>query len=228
MQPYPDVEKIIRQTQRYEFADGLRDIQIGLMFMTYGFVGWLIFEPAWIGFIYRLKLNFGAWAMWVAILLLLILPAVVADLVRRAAQAIRQRRLWRQSGFVKPSRWVMPRRANGIAVALFLLALGISLVLKILLAWENEVIWRLIWVATGLATGYTFIYFGRYLGLRHYVWVGILGALGAIVPQLLPLTFGQSFLGFALAWGLVFLVSGLVVLQKALRPSEGQSDEQPG
>ncbi len=204
MQPYPDVEKIIRQTQRYEFADGLRDIQIGLMFMTYGFVGWLIFEPAWIGFIYRLKLNFGAWAMWVAILLLLILrrwsPTWCAGGPRSSHTAVMAPERVRQTfplGHAPPGQLDRHRP--------FFAGLGNQPgIKKSSLAGKMKWSGRLIWVATGLATGYTFIHFGRYLGLRHYVWVGILGRLVPLCCNCWPLTFGQSFLGLRWPGGCLF------------------------
>ncbi len=80
------------------------------MFMTYGFVGWLIFEPAWIGFISASSSTLEpghegghSAAAHPA--------AVVADLVRRGGQVIR-------NGVMAPERvrqtfrWVMPRRAK--------------------------------------------------------------------------------------------------------------------
>ncbi len=76
----------------------------------------------------------------------------------------------------------------------FLLALGISLVLKILLAWENEVVWRLIWVATGWRP-VTFIHFGRYLGLRTTFGSASLGRLVPLCCNCCRSPLGNRFWG---------------------------------
>ena len=48
MSVQPDIEKLIRQTKQYEFADGLRDIQLGLFMGSMGALTWLVISPIWI------------------------------------------------------------------------------------------------------------------------------------------------------------------------------------
>ena len=54
----------MRRSRQYEFADGLRDLQLALMFGLSGAGIWLVFSPIWIGFLGALVLRYGRWAAW--------------------------------------------------------------------------------------------------------------------------------------------------------------------
>jgi len=141
-----DVDKLIRQTRQYEFADGLRDLQLAVSLSLGGVICWLVLEPVWITFLFNLVKVYGRWVAW-ASLLLVFLPGLATWGMLGMMNYVRRRWLWRESGMVKPSRWMVSRRVT----ALFL-----------------------------------------------------------------PLTFGQAALAFALWWGVALVVSGIVVLRRAL------------
>jgi len=69
-----DIHKVIQRTRRYEFSDGLRDIQWATVFMAFGLTSRLIFEPRLWAILLGLRDSPGRWAMWAAVLLLLSLP----------------------------------------------------------------------------------------------------------------------------------------------------------
>ena len=66
-----DPREIILKTKQYEFADGLRDIQLGITLMMMGAVWfWFMYEPAWLGLMIQLGRDYGRWASLVFFLLI--------------------------------------------------------------------------------------------------------------------------------------------------------------
>jgi len=205
-----DIHKVIQRTRRYEFSDGLRDLQWAAMFISFGLQSWLIFEPRLWAILLGLKDSAGKWAMWAAVLLFLSLPVWVTWGVRGIMTYLRQRWLWRESGMVKASRVMFPRPlmvfAGAIAIGGILVSVGLRAAGQV----DDMFIWRMIWAAAGWSTGVTMVGLGRYIGLARYLWLGVLGVLISTIVLVLPLTFGQTGLVFGLAWGLVFAVAGTV------------------
>ncbi len=58
-----DIHKVIQRTRRYEFSDGLRDLQWAAMLSSFGLQSWLIFEPRWWATLLDLKDSPGKWAV---------------------------------------------------------------------------------------------------------------------------------------------------------------------
>jgi hypothetical protein len=214
MDAHPDVDRLIQATQRYEFSDGLRDLQLALLFLVGGVMAWLSFEPRWLAFGYSLSLAWGRWAIWI-----LMLPALAGPLVVLAMlwvmRVVRQRWLWRETGMVTATRWMVTRRINAISAALLVVSLAVAFGLRQLGWLEDAVVLRVLWAATGWSFGYTMAAMGRRLALTRYVWLGVAGGLLSTLALLLPLSFGQLTLLFAFTWGLALAASGLVTLRQA-------------
>ena len=212
----PDVDQLIRQTRRYEFADGLRDLQLAVILGLGGITVWLAFEPFWLAFIAKLVQVWGRWAVWLNMLPVLLAPLAAWGILA-LMNFLRRRWLWRESGMVKPSRWMVPRKVNLLSAVI--LVGGIALGFGLYLLGQADVVFalRMLWVATGWSFGYTLIGVGRNLDLTRYVWLGVSGGLASTLLLVLPLTFGQAALAFGLGWCLLLAGSGIIVLWRAVR-----------
>jgi hypothetical protein len=210
----PDVEGLIRRTRQYEFADGLRDLQLAVLMALMGFVAWLAFQPIWMTFVVRTAQAIGRWAVLVSMLPMLAAVLVVWALLG-LMKWLRRRWLWRDSGMVQPSRWMVSRRINVLSAVIFAATFGVAFGLWWLKVIDDALVLRLFWCATGWSFGYTLIAFGRDLGLGRYVTVGALGAVLSAALLVLPLTFSEAALAFGLSWALVLGVSGFLTLRHA-------------
>jgi hypothetical protein len=216
MQAQPDVDKLIRQTRQYEFSDGLRDLQLAVFFALSSVSVWLSFEPQWLNFLGRLMKTFGRWAALLNMLPMVLALAAVWGMLG-LMKYLRQRWLWRESGMVKSSRWMVPRRVNVLSAVVLLGGIAAGLGLRYV-GWVNDVfVLRMLWAATGWGFGYTLIGVGHNIGLSRYVRLGALGGSLSTGMLFLPLTFGQVSLVFGLGWSLLLMVSGATALRRALR-----------
>jgi len=214
MMSEPDVNQLIQKTRRYEFADGLRDLQLAVLLGLGGASAWLAFEPGWMAFIGNLAKTYGRWAAWVGMLpMVLVLLAVWGMLP--LMNILRKRWLWRESGMVKPSRWAVPRRVNVLTAVIMVGGMGVSLGLRALGWADDAFVLRMIWAATGWGFGYTLFAMGRQLDLPRYRWLGAIGGFISTVLLFLPLRFGQSSLAFGLLWCVLLVVSGVLALRHA-------------
>jgi len=210
----PDVQDLMRRTRQYEFADGLRDLQLALLFGLGGAGIWLVFSPIWIGFLSALVLRFGRRAAWAG-LLWVFLPALAVFGMLGVMRVLRSRWLWAHTGMVKASRWAVPRRVNLISAVILVggIALGIGLRS---LGWVDETfVLRMLWTATGWSFGYTLVGVGREIGLARYIRIGLVGAVASTVILLTPISFGEAGLALGLGWFLALAVSGGVTLRRA-------------
>lgn len=208
----PDIEKLIRETRQYEYSDGLRDLQLAVMFAFGSIAIWIGFEPVWITFVGKMMHQFGRWAAWINML-----PMVVALLavwgMLRVMDTLRRRWLWRESGMVKSTRWVVPQRVNVLSAVILICGIVLSLGMRYLGRADDSFVLRMLWAATGWSFGYTLAGVGSYIGLSRYVWLGIVGGLASTVMLLLPLAFGQAALVFGLSWCVLLTISGIVTLR---------------
>jgi hypothetical protein len=215
-----NVDGLIRQTRRYEFSDGLRELQLGVMFLFFGVESWIILEPGWIAFIVNLRNGPGQWAVWVATLLVVMMPGIAAWGMLGLMNYLRRRRLWRESGMVKPSRRIIPLWVNLFAGAVIVGALGLAVALHVRGLVDVWFIWRILWIAIGWSTTIVMVWLGRHIGLVRYVWLGAAGGLLSSIVLFLPLTFGQTGLVFGILWGLILTLSGLAVLRRNWQVSD--------
>lgn len=220
MNAQPDVDKLICQTRRYEFADGLVDLQMGVILVILGILPQLVFSPMYMRLQLRLLFSlaraFGDWAKWLT-LLIVSLPAFVALLgTRHIIRYVRQRWLWHDSGFVKPLPSAVSRKMLTLATAIVVVSTVVGFMLS-RAGWGGPMFpLRMLVVSVGWAQGITMIGVGHTTGLSHYTWLGIVGGLASTLFLFLHLTLGQAWLALCLLWGLAFTVSGLISLRCTL------------
>lgn len=219
MTTQPDIDTLIRKTRQYEFVDGLRDIQMAAIMAIMGAFAWFSLTLAGMQWYVRLILNlkeiFGNWTPWInGLVYLLILFAVIGGSLW-IMRILRRKWLWRESGWVKPLRWQVPRRITVLSVVIILSGIVLSLILLYAGKVDKSFVLRMLWAATGWGFGYTLVGMGREIGLKRYVWLGACGGLASTAVIFLPLTFGQTATVLYGAWTLALGVSGAIVLRRA-------------
>ena len=210
-----DVERTIRDTRRYEFADGLRDIQLAIMLAIMGVVTWIVLQPLWITTLVKWVQKYGRGAAWLGLLLAFLAPLAAWGMLA-LMNVVRKRWLWRESGMVKPARWVVPRRVTVLSVVILLAGLAFALLARRHGWVDDSFILRMFWAATGWSFGYTLLAMGRELDLPRYIWLGAIGSALSTVLLFLELTFAQVALAFGLFWGLMLAASGFLTLWRAV------------
>jgi len=214
MESQPDVEQLIQKTRQYEFADGLRDLQLAVLFGFGGVTSWLAFEPFWIAIIGNTAKTYGRWAAWIGMLPLVLVMLAVWGMLP-IMNFLRKRWLWRESGMVKPSRWIVPRRVNVLTAVIMLGGIAGSLGLRALGWADDAFVLRVFWAATGWGFGYTLFAMGRHMDLPRYRQLGVIGGFISTILLFLPLRFGQSSLVFGFTWFTLLAVSGFSALRRA-------------
>ncbi len=209
-----DAEKIMLKTKQYEFADGLRDLQFGLTFSLAGITLSWMFTPTWFSFLFKLKENYGAWALWTAFLLLFYLPAFTAAGMLRVMEYVRRRWLWRESGMVKSIRNMVPRRILVLLVVASILLIFFGIYLHELP--QTYELFLLSWLlaVNSWLFGLTLVWFGKHIEVTRYIWIGIICGLASTALLLRELSLHEMWLSFGLVWGLVFLISGAITLRR--------------
>src|SRR4030067_406735 len=150
----PDIQDLMRRTRHYEFADGLRDLQLALMFGLSGAGIWLAFSPIWMAFLGALMLRYGRWAAWAG-LLWVFLPALAVFGLLGGMRVLRSRWLWARTGIVRPVRWAAPRRVSLSSALILIGGIALGLSLHNLGRVDVSFALRMLWTATGWAFGYT-------------------------------------------------------------------------
>jgi len=212
----PDVDKLIQHTRQYEFSDGLRDVQLALLLGLGSVSVWLSLYPGWLTFVGTVVKTFGRWAVWINMLPLVVALGVVLGMLW-VMDFVRRRWLWRESGMVKSSRWVVPRGVNVLSAVVLIGGIAAGLGLRYLRWVDDAFVLRMLWAATGWSFGYTLFSMGRHLGLPRYVWLGVGGGLASTGMLILPLAFGQVALVFGLGWAALLGTSGAIALRRAIR-----------
>ncbi|HTX79678.1 MAG TPA: hypothetical protein VMC62_08420 [Longilinea sp.] len=216
------VDELIQQTRQYEFADGLRELQLGLYFAIAGATLWLAFNPAWQTYVFTLMLTHRVLGI-VVNFIPVVLPLAIVGGMLPVMNYLRRRWLWRESGMVK-SRWMMvPKGVNILSAVIIVVALGLGA-----LAWhfgygDDMLIWRVLWASTGWSMGYTYIGVGRHIGLKRYVWMGAIGGLASTLVLFLPFGFSGLTLVLWLGWGVTLCTSGGLALRRAFQSVQEKS-----
>jgi len=217
----PNVDKLIQQTRQYEFADGLRDLQLGFYFAISGLTFWLIFDPRWMSFIFTLIRTNRAWGILVNFVSV-VLPLVVVLGMLPIMNYLRRRWLWRESGMVK-SRWVVPKGVNILSAVIMVGTIVLGGLLRHFGKVDDIFLLRVLWAATGWSFGYTWIGVGRHIGLKRYIWMGAIGGMASTIVLFLPFGFGETTMVFWQTWGLILSISGVIVLRRAFRSVQENS-----
>jgi hypothetical protein len=210
-----NVERLIRDTRRYEYADGLRDLQLAVYFVLSSVAVWLVFQPFWVTLLRDLVGKYGRGASWLGMLLLLIAPLAVIGMLG-LMNFVRKRWLWRESGMVKPSRWFVPRRVTVLSTVILVGGLALAILARHQGWVKDNFILLMLWAASGWSFAYTLISMGRELDLSRYIWLGAIGGALSTILLFIQLTFPQAALVFGLFWGLLLSVSGIVTLRRSI------------
>ncbi len=219
-----DTEKIILKTKQYEFADGLREIQMGVLSILWGAIwNWVIIEPSWYRFLFQLRDDYGKWAMTVALVLVLSIPTVVVLGFQRMMEVIRRKWLWRETGMVKSSQNLFPRRISVLVSVVFIGTVALGFRLQSTLKTGEWFGWSLLLLATGWGLGITLIGLGSHLKIPRYVYMGVIGGLASTAILLYQTSLTGAGLVFYMGWGFLLLISGSIVLKRAW-PKAGEKN----
>ncbi|MGD0707780.1 MAG: hypothetical protein ABSA51_04940 [Anaerolineaceae bacterium] len=216
-----NVDKLIQQTRQYEFADGLRDLQLGLYFAISGLTFWLIFDPGWMSFVFSLIKTNRVWGILVNFIPIILPLAVVLGMLP-IMNYLRRRWLWRDSGMIK-TRWVVPKGVNILSAVILVGVIILGGLLRHFGKVDDMFLLRVLWTATGWSFGYTCIGVGRHIGLKRYIWMGAIGGLASTIVLFLPFGFGETTMVFWLTWGLILSISGGIILRRAFRSVQENS-----
>jgi hypothetical protein len=226
---FPDVDRLIQHARRYEFADGLRDLQLAGVIALVGGLAAFTYLPEGIRIYLRWSIWFHEqWGRLAAYLPLLIFFLALLLLLAgsvRVMGSIRRRWLWKESGTARPRTWGMSRPVTILAALVLLVSIVGGVLLWMAGYVEADFALRMIWAASGWALGIELYVMGRSLDLPRYRWIGGLGGLASTALLLLPLSFGASALVFAAGWAIMLTASGALTLYHARRR---QNEEQAG
>jgi hypothetical protein len=215
-----DLDELTKKTKRLEYEDGLRDFQIGAIFLVMGLANWFIFIPEGMELLMRTAIRFKDYkGLWIVVLVgIIALTYLLAIGSEKVMERIRRATFWRESGFVKPLRRGVVK--NSVMVLATIVLLGIIIGSVWLMArgsLSQEVALRSIPASIGFATVAIFISIGVNLRLRRYVIVGVSGAILSGIILLLEMSFATAFLWTGVGWAVIFSISGLWALGSALR-----------
>ena len=214
------LEDLIRKTKRYEFVDGLRDLQLAALMAFFGVFAWLSLSLIGMRWYAQLILNlveiFGRWGALISGLLYILILLILVVGTLWAMRFLRRRWLWRESGWVKPLPWQVPRKITILSAVIFLGGLGFALGLLATGRVDDSFVLRMFWAATGWAFGFTLVGVGREIKLKRYLWLGSVGGVASTVVLFLPLDFGQTAIVLYGAWALALGISGMIALRRAL------------
>ena len=212
-----DLDELRRKAQRFEYEDGLRDFQIGAIFLVLGLANGYFFTPVGLELFARAlirhqDLQIVGLAGLIGLFFLLIFGW------DRVIERIRRATFWRESGFVKPLRQGVVKKSVMILAAIVLLGSIIGSVwLMSKGTLSQEMALRSIPASAGLATTVIFISMGINLRLRRYLIVGVSGAILSGVLLLTEMAFATAYLWTGIGWAVIFALSGAWALGWALR-----------
>lgn len=219
MKHITDFDNLTRVTRRREFADGLADLVLAIVFLILGLLGWLLFSPnvlRWYitALIQNREITIMGTLLLVPLLFLIILGA------RRLVEQIRRNIIWKDRGFVKSLHWQVNWRYSLLAGAIAIMFIGVAFLLMLRGMVNPETVLRAIVSSAGIATGIVFIGLGMELGINRYKWVGVAGGIFSATLIVLPVSFSISWLLLSIAWIFVLSLSGFYALRQSLSARE--------
>jgi hypothetical protein len=215
-----NINGLIKKTERLEYEDGLRDFQIGAIFLILFLANWFIFTPAGLELLIRTSIRFKDYKdLWlVGLVGFIALIYLLAFGSERVMERIRRATFWKESGFVKPLRWGVISKGVTILAAMVLLGIIIGsvwLMSKGTLSQEDAL--RSVPASVGLATAVIFISMGINLQIRRYAIVGVSGAILSGTILITEMAFATAYLWTGVGWAIILALSGIWALSWALR-----------
>ena len=187
-----NVAGLQQSTGRYEFADGIRELQSAFWVLVTGFYGWVIWDmPAlWQPFAEWLRSQNAMVMIALTFVLPIGIPLVISQVgMRWANETLRRRWLWRTTGFIKAKPWLVPRRTLFASLTLMFAVFIAGILLAIQLK-EVSLIIRGIYVGTGFEFAYMWLAVASRFNLPRYRTVGLVGLVSTLILALLPFGWG--------------------------------------
>lgn len=207
-----DILRIQRRTVRYELADGVRDFQSAMWILVIGFYGWLMWDmpQVWLPAMVDLMDWQGELFGWILILTFgLGIPIILIEgSLRLMNEYVRRRWLWRETGFIKPKRMIVPRPTLFIAFAIMIVTFvgGIFLAIQLEDPW---IIFRSIFVGSGFEMAFMYFSLGGQFEIKRYRMVALGGLIGTLALAPLSVSVGLHALMICAFWTVILLVSGV-------------------
>ncbi|TET51414.1 MAG: hypothetical protein E3J64_06935, partial [Anaerolineales bacterium] len=158
--PSVKVNSLIRETRRYEFADGLVGLQMALIMASLGAPFAIVFSPTLWRLAFSLAEAVGSWARWL-VLLAVAIPVLVAVGSRQLLKNVRQRWLWRTSGFVEPLPSAVSRKAQALGTLIVVVGVVAGVMLYSSGSADEMLPVRMLVAAAGWAQGVVTIALSR-------------------------------------------------------------------
>lgn len=200
-----DIEKIIRNTRKYWYVDGLSEIAGGLVIFLTGLTYWLVYSMA-----ESSAKNF---------LLILAPPVVIllgASQVRKILPQLKEKLTYPRSGYLtfkKPNRNIRMKRA--VFAGLIAATISASVVMAL-----YGLPQRFIPLFSSFLLTLFSIYIGYQVAVPRFYWIALLILLlGGIISWINPpgaLPFTLLFSGMGIIW----MISGLITLFLYLRNTQ--------
>jgi 4-amino-4-deoxy-L-arabinose transferase-like glycosyltransferase len=80
----------------------------------------------------------------------------------------------------------------------------------------QERVLRTLVSSAGVATGLVLYGMAKDLGLPRYKWIGVAGGAASALITFIPIAFSNAWLALGIGWMILFSLSGLWALRKAL------------
>jgi MFS family permease len=210
-----NIDNLTRTTRRRDFDDGLMDFVFAGTFLFIGLLGGFFTSSLGLrwyisGLLTDREITIIVVITPVALFILLIAGA------RRMIARIRRRTLWRNRGFLSPLRWQVSWQTNAIAVAVMIAMLVTAFWLMLIGVIGQESVLRTLVSSAGVATGLVLYGMAKDLGLPRYKWIGVAGGASSALITFIPIAFSNAWLALGIGWMILFSLSGLWALRKAL------------
>ncbi len=191
----PDVDRIVKQTRAYEYADGLREITLGLL---------LLFLAAFMYAFRDASLITGAAGAVVLAALIIFSQWVILQ--------IRSRFTWRRTGYAGFDRTGYRRLQISRVVVGFAIGIPLALVLMQITGNPN-------WIALAAAAFMSVFFVTEWqrFGQARWLILALSAPLVAVLLALAPISRDVAFLAILLYVGLGVLACGLYALVRYLR-----------
>ncbi len=195
MQSPTDIERMVQQTRAYEYADGLREITLGLL---------LLFVS---GFIYVFRgASFETGAIGAVILAALILFS------QWVIVQIRSRFTWRRTGYAGFDRTGYRRLQITRVLVGFAIGIPLAFVLTLITGNPN-------WITLAAAAFFSVFFVAEWQRFGQARWLGLAfsAPVVAVILALLPISRDLAFLAMMLYAAAGTLACGFYALMRYLR-----------
>lgn len=221
-----DIAKMQHNTLRYEFADGIRELHTAFWLLVTGFYAWIIWgSPAiWSPFAEFARAQGVVFMIFTTLVLPIAIPLILSQIgLKVINEHLRRRWLWRNTGYIKPKSWIVPRSVLFTSFVITFSCFIAGILLAVQLAVISFFLYGL-YVGIGLALAYMHLMVGIKLQIPRYRLVAVAGVSGTVLLCLLPIPVGLFPLIFSLFWTATLVISGGYAIFQVARQQEAVAD----